>query len=193
MTAHSCRRLPTWVSTLDGAHSGVHQCLYLRGPVLPSPARPANASSFRNDSPLQTISALFKLLLSYGVSGWLRLQASLVRALWGVWISAPLVSSARCSGGSSFWYRFQGTWVPDVGCQLFSHPGEAPIWWDPSLLCESHQGWRFWQERLSASPTPVSVVLLAFIVKQIFTSSQVLFRGNWLTGSCIFVVLTGVG
>lgn len=89
VTAHSCWSFPTWASTLDGTHSDVHQRLYLRGPVLLSPAHPANAFSFGDNSPLHTISAVFKLLVSNGISGWLRPQASLVREHFGLFGYQP--------------------------------------------------------------------------------------------------------
>lgn len=107
------RALPPVLAMLGGKHNnGVHQCLHLQGQFLPSPAHPANAFSFVNDSPSHRDAALFKLLF-YWVSGWMRPQASLLRGHFRIfgyqlhWFSKPDSLQAHLSGVYS---RGQGAW-----------------------------------------------------------------------------------
>ena len=54
----------------------------------------------------------------------------------------------------------------------------------PSEFGLLHQGWGFWQEIISVSPTCLNVVFSHLIQRNISASFQVFFRGTWSTCSC---------
>lgn len=76
------------------------------------------------------------------------------------------------------------------------------LMWDtnPLLLQEKvqtygvpHQGWGFWWDHVSASPTHLSVVVLSFVAEEQFSYFQFFFRGYCSTCNYRFGVPVGGG
>ena len=184
------RALPPVLAMLGGKHNnGVHQCLYLQGQCLPSPAQPANAFSFVNDSPSHIVAALFKLLLFYWVSGWMRPQASLLRGHFGIfgyqlhWFARPDSLRAHLSGVYS---RGQGAWCGMPAPQ--SSRRSSHLVRSLSIVCDHTKGEVLARVSLFLSYPSQCGPFYPLLWSRCSASSQVLFRGNWSTCSSIFVV-----
>lgn len=95
--------------------------------------------------------------------------------------------------GLVFPVQLPGFRVPDVGYQPLAPPGEAPVWWDPSLLCWHSWRWDFLQDCIFASLTHLKLIPYFFIVMSSLSNFQVNFKGKWSICSCKFGLLMGRG